>query len=302
MGSRQSVVEESPPPQPVAPVARRRDEPFVGLLDRRRPLEALRPGQRAEQPLSGPKAVTGADTVALDAELHVGLQAEGLAGAGGVGGVAIAGDQRPLAGDAAVVERGLAHELHLDAPLEADHRAHQGVVGVVVGRGPGVRRDRVLPPPRPDRQRVAHLDPALRRVPGRHQRVRARLVGARRGHVDPERREAEGPGLAVEEASEDARRVEGGDAQPVDGAVRSDERAGMAVGQEGVVGDRRERRRCGCALRPGRGRGDGRLLGLGFRGHRAFASLVAGSPLRYPGASWPTSIVAGDGRVITPIG
>ena len=40
-----------------------------------------------------------------------------------------------------------------------------------------------------------------------------------------------------------------GIAEPVDRPVRGHERAGMAVGQECVVRDRRKRRRCGGALR-----------------------------------------------------
>ena len=43
----------------------------------------------------------------------------------------------------AVVERRLADQLDLDRALQALDRAHQHVVGVVVGRRPGVRRDRV---------------------------------------------------------------------------------------------------------------------------------------------------------------
>ena len=76
------------------------------------------------------------------------------------------------------------------------------------------------------------------------------LVGARRRDVDAERPEAERARLPVEQAAEHARRVEAGDAQPVDRAVRRHERAGVAVGQEGVLGDRRERRRCGRAGPP----------------------------------------------------
>jgi hypothetical protein len=67
--------------------------------------------------------------------------------------------------------------------------------------------------------------------------------------VDPERTEPERPGLPVEQAAEHARRVEGGDAEPVDRAVGRDQRARVAVGQEAVLGDRRERRRRGRTLR-----------------------------------------------------
>ncbi len=54
--------------------------------------------------------------------------------------------------------------------------------------------------------------------------------------------------LAVEQAAEDARRVEGGEAEPVDRPVGRDEGARVAVREERVVRDRRERRGCGGAL------------------------------------------------------
>ena len=80
--------------------------------------------------------------------------------AGGVGGVAVVADERPLRGRAAVVEVRLADQLHLDVAVEAQDRAHEHVVGVVVGRRPGVRGDRVLAAARTHRQRVAHEQPS----------------------------------------------------------------------------------------------------------------------------------------------
>ena len=52
----------------------------------------------------------------------------------------------------------------------------------------------------------------------------------------------EAPGVAVEDGAEDARRVHPRQAQPFDVAARRHQRRRLAVGQEGVVGDRRERR------------------------------------------------------------
>ena len=139
--------------------------------------------------------------------------------------MAVAADQRPLGGRPAVVERGLADELDLDLPVDALDRADEHVVGVVVGRRSRVRGDLVLVIARPDGQRVADDEPAARRLPRRHEHVRPRLVRTRRRVVDAERPEPEEPGLAVEQAAEDARGVEGGHAQPVDRAVGRDERA-----------------------------------------------------------------------------
>ncbi len=44
--------------------------------------------------------------------------------------------------------------------------------------------------------------------------------------------------LGVEDAREDARRVDVGEAEPVDRAVARDERAGTAVADQGVFADR----------------------------------------------------------------
>jgi hypothetical protein len=122
----------------------------------------------------------------------------------------------------------------------------------------------VLVIPRPDRQCVADENPAGRRLPRRGQDVRARLVDPCRRVVDPERPEPKASGLPVKQAAEHARRVEAGHAKPVDRSIGSHERAGVAIGQERVIGDRRERRRRGRTLLLGLfGRLAGRRSGLG---------------------------------------
>ena len=67
----------------------------------------------------------------------------------------------PLRGRPPVVEDGLAHELDLDAALEAFHGPDQQVVGVAVRRRSRVRGDEVLPLGRTHRQRVPDHDPAV---------------------------------------------------------------------------------------------------------------------------------------------
>ena len=69
--------------------------------------------------------------------------------------------------------------------------------------------------------------------------------------VDRVRPEPEEPGLPVEQAPEHARGIERRNAEPVDRAVGRDERGRVAVRQERVVRDRRERRRSRRALRAG---------------------------------------------------
>ena len=65
--------------------------------------------------------------------------------------------------------------------------------------------------------------------------------------------------------AEHAGRVEARDAEPVDRSVGGDERARVAVREERVVGDRREGRRRGGALRARLGRLDRACRRLGCR-------------------------------------
>ena len=245
----EAVVRDPGAPEPAAPEAVRGRDPRLCLLDVLGSVEPFCPGEDAVRAVAGVERVAPADAVALDAQGEVRDQSDRQAGGARVGHVPAPVDERPLGRRAAVVEDRLADELDLDGALGALDRADQHVVAVVVGGRPRVRRDLVLVVARPHRQRVANHDPAPGRLPRRHQHVRARLVRPRGGMVDPERRQPEEAGLAVEQAAEDARRVEGRDAQPVDRPVRGDERARVAVREERVVGDRRERRRCRGALR-----------------------------------------------------
>ena len=236
-----AVIDRARPVQPFAPVARGGSEPSVGLVDVLRRGKALGPRERAVHLLALLEVVACPHPLALDAERHVGPQPDRLAGARRVGDVPAVVDERPLRRRAPVVEDRLAHQIDLDAALHAEDRAHEHVVAVLVGGRPGVRRDLVLVIPRAHGQRVADHDPARRRVPRRKEGVRPGLVDARRRDVDPERTQPEAPCLAVEQRAEDARRVEARHAEPVDRSIGRDQRAGVAVGQERVVGDRRER-------------------------------------------------------------
>ena len=171
-----------------------------------------------------------------------------------VGGVAVVADQRPLRWRPSVVEVGLADQLHLEVSIQAEHRPHQHVVAVVVHRWPRVRSDLVLAVLRAHGEGIAYQGPSGWCLPGGGEDIRPRLVEPCRWHVDSERAEPERAGLAIQQGAEHAGRVEARHAQPVDRAVRGHEGAGVAVGEEGVVGDRRERRRSGGALRRGLGR------------------------------------------------
>ena len=190
------------------------------------------------------------DTCAFDSEQEVRPETDGLVGAARVGGVSPVVDQRPLGRRATVVEGGLADDLDLDLAFQAFDGTNEHVVRVVVRGRPRVGSDGVLVVRRAYRQRVAHLDPARGGLPRRYEDVRPRFIRTRCRVVDPEGPEPEEAGFAVEQAPEDAGSVEARNAQPVDRPVGSDERARVAVGEEGVVLDRRERRRRGGTLRP----------------------------------------------------
>ena len=69
------------------------------------------------------------DAVSFDSERKVGLEAERLPGAAGVGCVPFVTDEFPLRGLAAIVECGLADQLDLDLALEALDRPNEHVVG-----------------------------------------------------------------------------------------------------------------------------------------------------------------------------
>ena len=95
--------------------------------------------------------MTGPDAVTLDSESHVRHQPDRLVGSARVGHIPVVPDERPGRRLAAVVEGGLTDELDLDRALEALDRAYEHMVGVVVCRWTGVRRDRVLVVARPHR-------------------------------------------------------------------------------------------------------------------------------------------------------
>ncbi len=252
------MVGDARAPEPATPETRRGGHHGIGVVAVLRRRKALGPGERAEGALARPQDVPGPRAVALDSQLEARAESDRPPVTTRVCDVVVAVDERPLGGNAPVVEDGLADQLELDLALEALDGPHEHVLGVVVRWRPRMRRDLVDVVGRAHRQRIAHHDPPGGCLPRGHQDVRSRLVDALRRMVDPVRTEPERTALAVEKAPEHARRIERRDAEPVDRTVGRDERAGMAVGEEGVVGDRRERRRRGRAL--GRRRGGLRRL------------------------------------------
>ena len=94
-------------------------------------------------------------------------------------------------------------------------------------------------PPVAVRHQVDDLDHAGLGLPPGDEHERVVLVGARRAAGRADRGEPPVPVVVVaEQCAERRRRVEARQAEPVDAAVGADERAGVAVADEGVVLDR----------------------------------------------------------------
>ena len=148
----------------------------------------------------------------------------------------------PVDRQPAVVEGRLALELDLGRPLDALDHPQQHVIGVVVGRRAAMAvRALGVVMPRSDAQRVADDHPAHAGLPARLDHHRARDVAPAGRDVDVGRADPEAAGVAVEHRREHARGVHPRQAHPLDVAVRRDQRRRLAVGQERVIADRRER-------------------------------------------------------------
>ncbi len=148
----------------------------------------------------------------------------------------------PAHGQPSVVRPRLALHPHRHAPVDAAQGTQEHVVRVGVGRWPAVgERALVVVVPRADQQHVADDHPARARAPRRLEHHRARQVASAGRHGGVGGREREAARVAVEDRAEDRRAVEARQAHPLDGAARRDQRADLAVRQERVGADRRER-------------------------------------------------------------
>ena len=147
----------------------------------------------------------GPDPAGLDAEGHVGVQAQRLRRPRGVGDMARPVGESPSGGNVPVVEDGFADELDLHVAVDALCRPNEDVFGVVVGRRSSVGRHGVGSPSRSDGQRVPDDDPARWGLPRRHEDVGPGFVHPLGRDVDAERAEAERARFPVEQAAEHAR-------------------------------------------------------------------------------------------------
>ena len=147
----------------------------------------------------------------------------------------------PVGADPVVVERRLAVHHQLDGAADASHGAQQGVFGLPVHRGAAMRpRPRLDVVPRAHHQRVADDHPAGVGLPRGLQDQAARQVTPGGGHRDAVGAHPEVPGAAIQDRAEHAGRIGSWHAQPFHRSTRGDQAGVLAVGEEGVVGDRRK--------------------------------------------------------------
>ncbi len=230
--------------QPRPPEPRGGVERLLGGLEAVGAVEARRPGEGEETTFAGLEPAAGAGATAFDPDIDVRMKTQRGLAVAGVGNPVLGAGPAPGGGSAAVTEGRLADLFELNGAMHAARRPHEHVMGIEVRGRAGVsgRLGRFAGSPLTEDQGVADDHPARRGHPRRLDDVRPRLVAAadRLAHVGG----AETPtaGGAIEQRREDAGRVEPRRAEPLHGPVRGDERAGVAIGEKGVVGDRGERR------------------------------------------------------------
>ncbi len=214
----------------------------IGLRHR-----VFRPAQRDEDVVAFLHPGAGPRLAALQPDAQVGGQPQRRMRVGILAGPCdrlAVGLRRvlPAGADAVVVERRLAVHHQLDRAAHTAHRAQQDVLGVPVHRRAAMgARPRLDVVPRAHHQRVADDHPAGVGLPGGLQDQAARQVAARGGHGHPVGPQPEVPGAAVQDRAEHARRVRPRHAQPLHRAGGRDQAGVLTVGEERVVGDRRER-------------------------------------------------------------
>ena len=154
----------------------------------------------------------------------------------------------PPTGLRSVVEHRCAHGVDLDPSGEAPGSAQQDTGGGLVGGRPSIVGATLPAFNLTDHQEILDDKPPGGCVPGRLEHHRARHVAALVGNEGVRGPEAEGASRAVEQGAEDTGRVRSGQAQPFDRSVGCDQTIVFAVGEECVVGDRREVAHIPCFL------------------------------------------------------
>ena len=236
------VVGEPAAPQPLAPALRGLLEQLLGLVDVGGHVGGVaRPAEGDVAAVAGRELPAAVERPVGDVEGDVREQAQ-LALPDPCGCAEAVLVRLPAGGLAAVVGPRLADELRLDLAGRAVHRPDQHVMGAE----PLARL--ALDLLHGHDQAVADHRPARLGRPGRLDHVRPGQVAA--GEGDPlVGTEPQPSRVAIEDRAEHARRVEAGQAEPLDRAVGGEQGAGLAVGEEAVGADRGKRSRTGHGIR-----------------------------------------------------
>ncbi len=129
----------------------------------------------------------------------------------------------------------------LDPAADACRDPHQRAHGAEISRSPVVVRPPSLVLDRADGQEILDNHPSRRRLPGCFQHHRPRHVSAVLRNVDIGGTEPEHASGSVQQRPEHTRGIGSGQAQPFDRPVRRDQAALLAIRQEPIISNRRER-------------------------------------------------------------
>ncbi len=228
--------------QPVSPVGHGGEHVLVDLLLALR--QVVRPGQGDERRLAGgqggPAIAAATDDAQLDPahQLDDRISRRRLSHRHRVP-IAVVSPPSRLG---AILEVGHAVDEHFDLLPDTRGHARQGSARRRVPGRPAVVRTALLgAADRSHCHEIGDQQPTGRCMPGGLENHRARNVTTMVGHVDVRRPQAKRPSRSIEERSEDAGRVRSGEAQPFDGPVGGNQAVVLAIGQECVLADRRER-------------------------------------------------------------
>ena len=248
------VFRELPAIDPLAPVVRRSLDALERLFGRGRSRVLLpvllggrvsrpRPDHRHVGFLALAQGLRGVGARTLEAHPQVGDQPHRHVHLTTTGDrLAVAGSRIfPLGRRAPVVEDRLAVEAYLDVSHHAAGGPQKNVLRLVIGRRPAVGPGTPLAViPGADAKGVTDDHPAGPGPPGRLQDERAGQVAPAGGNLHARRAEPEAARRPVEHGGKHAGAVGPGKAHPLQPPAGGDQGVHLAVGEEGVVGDRRE--------------------------------------------------------------
>src|SRR5919108_3504774 len=282
------MVGERSPLQPAPPVLRGGRRLLVGLLERlgrptaprERGVDALALAERGSRVRAG----AGEPESGVGGEDEVLLQRVRSHARTPVAVAVIA----PGSGRAAVVEQRQAVEDRHRLSVDAGRDPQEHLPGDEVTRRAAMVRRALISFPVADHEAVMYDHPAGRRPPGRLEHHASREVAALGRDGRAVGQEPEHARAAVEQCAEDAGGVGTRQAEPLDLTTRRDERTGLAVGEEPVVGDRREpvhRYRCHAQTSSNARRGRAVWARRSIRSRGSFSRTTTAAVIAHPAAA-----------------